>query len=209
MKLLGRLAVGGLVVAGALAIACGLWFIGGGVGARQPPGRFETAVARAMRHRAIPRSVRQLANPFPATPEVLREGSDHFADHCASCHGNDGKGATEVGSNLSPRVPDMTRNETQTLSDGELFFIIKNGARLTGRPAWGRDTPEDDRQSWHLVAFIRHLPKVTEKELDGMRGMNPVSPMEMKEEKELDNFLEGGSSRSQPPDHKPTAKHGH
>jgi mono/diheme cytochrome c family protein len=208
MKLIGRLALGVLVVGGALAIACGLWFLGGGVGARQPPGRFETAVARAVRHRAIPGSVRQLANPFSATPVVLKEGGDHFADHCASCHGNDGKGATEVGRNLSPRVPDMTRNETQTLSDGELFFIIKNGIRLTGMPAWGRDTPEDDRQSWLLVAFIRHLPMITEKELNEMRGMNPVNPMEMKEEKELDDFLEGGDSRSQHPDHNPTARRG-
>ena len=87
----------------------------------------------------------------------------HFADHCASCHGNDGRGKTEIGQNLYPKAPDMWGEETQKLSDGELFYIIKNGVRLTGMPAWGKDTPKDDRQSWHLVAFIRHVPWITRK----------------------------------------------
>lgn len=209
MKLIGRLLVGVLVVAGALAIACGLWFLAGGVGARQAPGPAETSVARTMRHLSIPNSVRRLANPLAATPEVVHEGRSHFADHCASCHGNDGRGATELGGNLSPRVPDMTRNETQALSDGELFFIIKNGVRLTGMPAWGKETPEDDVESWKLVAFIRHLPRITPQELDEMKAMNPVSPTEMREESEINNFLEGGDSPSQSSEHKPAAKHGH
>jgi len=209
MKSTGRVAVGILVVFGALTIACGLWFLAGGVGARQAPGPMENRIARAIRHRAIPRSVRRLANPFPGTPEVLEQGRSHFADHCASCHGNDGKGATELGRNLSPRVPDMTRKESQMLSDGELFFIIKNGVRLTGMPAWGKDTVEDDADSWKLVAFIRHLPWITPKELEEMKALNPVSPMEMKEEKQIEDFLEGDESPTPSPQQKPAAKHGH
>ena len=119
------------------------------------------------------------------------DARSHFADHCASCHGNDGKGLTELGRNLSPRVPDMTRQETQSLSDGELFFIIKNGVRLTGMPAWGKDTPKDDEASWKLVVFIRHLPKITEAELSAMEAMNPVSFLELKEREEEARFLEG------------------
>jgi hypothetical protein len=76
-------------------------------------------------------------------------------------------------------------------------------------PAWGEDTPEDDAASWHLVAFIRHVPWITPKELDEMKTMNPVNPMEMKEEKDIDAFLEGGDSENSPPPQKPAARHGH
>ena len=75
----------------------------------------------------------------------------------------------------------MTAPETQGLSDGELFFIIKNGVRFTGMPAWGNDSPEADRDSWKLVQFIRHLPTITDTECSEMEVMNPVSPMELKE----------------------------
>ncbi len=122
---------------------------------------------------------------------------EHFADHCASCHGNDGKGQMEIGGNLYPKAPDMTRSQTQRLSDGELFFIIKNGVRFTGMPAWGSDTPEDDRASWQLVRFIRYLPQLTSEDLEAMSRMNPISPSEMKEREEAEQFLEG--SEEKPP----------
>ena len=78
------------------------------------------------------------------------------------------------------------------LSDGELFYIITNGVRLTGMPGWG--DPHDARgnkQTWHLVHFIRHLPKLTPAELERMKQMNPISPAERKEKDEEDEFLSG------------------
>jgi mono/diheme cytochrome c family protein len=133
----------------------------------------------------------------PATPEVLASARAHFADHCAGCHGNDGKGQTEMGRNLYPKAPDMTTG-TQSLLDGEIFYIIKNGVRLTGMPAWGDDSPESDRASWELVHFIRHLPRITPEELKEMTDLNPVSPHEAREREEIDRFLHGQES---PPEH--------
>ena len=183
-----------------------LTVLGRGIGARRPPSRAEVLVARRLRHFAIPGGTCCLANPQPSTAESLRRAMEHFADHCASCHGNDGKGQTEIGRNLYPRAPDMTGSETQQLSDGELFFIIKNGVRFTGMPAWGSDSPEDDRASWQLVHFIRHLPQITSRELDEMSRMNPLPPSEMDERKEEEEFLEGGG---EPPTAKPEPKHSH
>jgi hypothetical protein len=93
----------------------------------------------------------------------------------------------------------MTLPDTQRLSDGELFFIIKNGVRFTGMPAWGSDTPEDDRASWRLVHFIRHLPQLTSEDLEAMSRMNPISPGEMKEREEAEQFLEGGEEKRPAP----------
>jgi mono/diheme cytochrome c family protein len=105
----------------------------------------------------MPEGARQMSNPMVATPEVLQEASHHFADHCASCHGNDGSGNTELGRNLPPRAPNMRQQPTQSLSDGELYHIIHNGIRISGMPAWGPESGHD-HDSWILVHFIRHSP---------------------------------------------------
>jgi len=130
----------------------------GGVSARDEPGPAEAFLARRLRHLAIPRRARTARNPVPLTDDVLAEAREHFLDHCSTCHGTDGRGDTPIGRNLYPRVPDMTTPAVQSLADGELFYVIHNGVRFTGMPAWGDGTPEDDLDSWRLVHFIRHLP---------------------------------------------------
>jgi mono/diheme cytochrome c family protein len=167
-----------------------------GFSARDTPSAPEAFLARRMRRWAIPENARKMKNPFSDSAEAVEAGRMHFADHCASCHGNDGRGKTEIGQNLYPRAPDMWDKKTQTLSDGEIFSIIKNGVRLTGMPAWGQDTPEDDRSTWHLVSFIRHLPWISEKELEEMKDMNPKTPEEFREDEEVRRFLEGGEAVS-------------
>ena len=57
--------------------------------------------------------------------------------------------------------------------------------------SWGKGRPEDDRDSWKLVHFIRRLPQITEQELADMRALNPKSPHERQEEAEFDRFLQG------------------
>ena len=78
--------------------------------------------------------MRDTPNPVSFSDAVWVESRAHFADHCAGCHANDGSGNTEVGRNLYPRAPDMRLAETQRLTDGELYWIIENGVRLTGMP---------------------------------------------------------------------------
>jgi mono/diheme cytochrome c family protein len=190
-------------VAGAAAV---ISFLRHGISARAEPTRAEAVLARGLRHFAVPSGARNRENPVPKTAEGLLEARRHFADHCASCHGNDGRGETEIGRNLYPRAPDMTRRQTQSLSDGELFFIVKNGVRLTGMPAWGKDTAEDDRASWQLVRFLRHLPSLTAEEIEEMKKYNPVSRAELDEQAEMERFLEGADSAPSPG--QPTMGHG-
>jgi mono/diheme cytochrome c family protein len=188
-----------LIVVGA---ATALWlFVQHGFSARDQPTALEAFVARRLRHLAVPRSARQATNPVPMTPAVMTEARAHFADHCALCHGNDGSGQTEIGKNLYPKAPDMRQDDTQSLSDGELFYIIHNGIRLTGMPAWGDGSPEDDQESWKLVHFIRHLPKISQEELAEMKTLNPKSPHELEEEQEEQKFLHGEDSPSSPAQH--------
>jgi hypothetical protein len=202
MRRLTKAGIGLLVLLIAVIIGVGR-LVQYGFSARDEPTGVEHFVARRLRHLSVPRSERDANNPVPLTPEVLAMGRAHFADHCAVCHGNDGRGKTTIGKNLYPKAPDMWDEETQSLSDGEIFYTIKNGVRLTGMPAWGEDTPEEDLESWHLVHFIRHLPQITVEELAEMRELNPRTRTEWQEAEAERAFLEGQSAGPAPVESKP------
>jgi mono/diheme cytochrome c family protein len=122
-------------------------------------GPVEAAVADRARRLAIPSEARRASNPLAAQTDAWRGALAHYAEHCESCHAYDGRGGGEIGRHLNPRVPDMTRPRTQTLSDGELFYIIQNGVRFTGMPAWKSE--HTAAESWRLVSFVRHIPMLT------------------------------------------------
>jgi mono/diheme cytochrome c family protein len=161
-----------------------------GFSTRTTPTAVERIIMRGLHRWSVPSNARTAANPVPFTPEVWAESRAHFADHCASCHGNDGRGDTELGRSLFPKAPDMHRPATQMKSDGELYWIIENGIRLTGMPGWGTGGP-DDADSWKLVHFIRHLEELSPDQLKAMAAANPKSPSELEEEKADERFLAG------------------
>jgi mono/diheme cytochrome c family protein len=97
------------------------WLTFTGMSARTPPASFETFLGRTVQRLSIPKSARSAKNPMESTPEALVEARRHFADHCASCHANDGSGKTEMGQNLYPRVPDMRLEQTQSLTDVNIY----------------------------------------------------------------------------------------
>ena len=192
---LRRALVAALVVAAALAAglaSLGYGALRGGLTTRVEPLPGEAWLARQARRVAVPRSERARANPVPATPAVIAAGRAHFADHCAQCHANDGRGKTALGMGMYPKPPDLTGPETQGLSDGELFWVIRNGVRFTGMPAFGSAPVGADHETWHLVHFIRRLPTLSDADLAEMRDLNPASRRELAEEAEVERFLSGG-----------------
>lgn len=165
-----------------------------GLSTRPEPSAAEARLARIVRGLAIAPEARAARNPVVPSPDALAEGRAHFADHCAGCHANDGSGNTELGRRLYPRAPDMRLPATQRLTDGELFFIIENGVRLTGMPGWGGEVPPE--ASWKLVHFIRHLPSIAPEEVTEMERLNPKSPREWQEMQEDERFLQGDQGDS-------------
>lgn len=203
-----RTKVIGLVLLVSLAVGATMLVrtVRSGLSAQEEPPFVEVVLARTLRRLAVPSDLRERKNPVPLTSEVLAEGKAHFADHCAVCHGNDGKGQTAMGPNFYPKVPDMTLPETQSQSDGKLFATIENGIRLTGMPAWGDGTAESAYGSWTLVHFIRRLPSLTPEEADEMRGLNPKTRAEWEAAAEEERFLEGEGESEAPA---PSAGHSH
>jgi mono/diheme cytochrome c family protein len=189
--------LGGAVAMALFVCAAGFLYIRTsvhGFGTRAQPSALETFAARFVREMAMPAGAREKRNPIASSNASIAEGRAHWADHCAICHANNGSGQTEMGRNLYPPVPDMRAADTQRKTDGELFYIIENGIRLSGMPAWGNGTPQDEEHSWKLVIFIRHLPSLTPQEEQEMKKLNPISPQELKEELKEEKFLNGDQS---------------
>ncbi|HMO19110.1 MAG TPA: c-type cytochrome [Oligoflexia bacterium] len=143
-----------------------------GFSARRPPMEIEAWAAHHVRDLATPNSIKNLKNPLDISELYLAEARDHFADHCASCHGNNGDGNTMLGKGMYPPPPDLSDKSTQSLTDGEIFNIIKEGIRFTGMPGFGGA----DDANWKLVAFIRQIPNLTKNEL---RFMNEINHLDL------------------------------
>ena len=126
------------------------------------PPVWEAAFARTVRNAAIPNDERHKANPLPATSDVRQQGRDFFLQRCSICHGIDGQGQTQIGLSLYPRVPDLRGVPTQSLTDGEIHYIIENGVQRTGMPAWNNPHTQSSDESWKLVTFIRSLGHTSE-----------------------------------------------
>lgn len=164
----------------------------------EQPSRIETFIATKTRRWSVPSELKEKKNPIARSASIIAEGRAHFADHCANCHGNDGKGSA-LGKKMYPKAPDMTLAATQELSDGEIFAIIENGIRMTGMPGFGSGTAESAYGTWGLVHFIRHLPNLTPAELSEMQTLNPKSPAEWKALEEEEAFLSGGGESDPAP----------
>lgn len=160
----------------ALAIAAGVYgvtLVRHGFSALATPSAVEELAATTARKLAVPSTYRQLRNPITPSTENIRGGMEHFAYHCSPCHSNDGSGHTVFGRGLYPKPPDLRAAATQNKSDGELYYTIENGVRLSGMPAFhGTHTVP---QTWRLVLFIRYLPQITPEELNEMNGWDPKS----------------------------------
>jgi mono/diheme cytochrome c family protein len=177
MRAVGRIIVAALLVLAATVVAGGVYVVRTGLKAQPAPGALETRVARTIRSFAIPREVKARSNPIGTSAEELTPGLEHFARYCAMCHGNDGSGqGSAIGHGLFPKPPDMRAAATQSLTDGEIFYIIENGVRFTGMPAFGtgKPNPAGEKQTWQLVRFIRYLPLLSPEEINWMISLNPL-----------------------------------
>ena len=177
MRRVVHIIVAALFVIGAMAATGVVYVVSTGLKAQPEPGVLETRVARTIRKFAIPNKAKARSNPIGTSAEELKPGVEHFARYCALCHGNDGGGQDAAfARGLFPKPPDMRAAATQALTDGELFYIIENGIRFTGMPAFGTGQPDPagEKLTWQLVRVIRHLPRITPDEIDWMKSLNPL-----------------------------------
>jgi mono/diheme cytochrome c family protein len=117
---------------------------------------FETFKDRSIDHRVADQPV---TVPPLTEPETLRTGLIHFNEMCVTCHGAPGVPKSEAGMGLNPDPPDLAQ-EGGEQSPQRLFWVIKNGIKMTGMPSFGMT--HSDAQIWAMVAFLKQLPKIDE-----------------------------------------------
>jgi predicted CXXCH cytochrome family protein len=135
-----------------------------GFSAADQPSVLESVIARTVRNFSIPRRAKLEKNPLLATPENVGKARTYYDERCVSCHGKTDGGQPAIGQNLYPKAPNLALAATQHLSDGEIHYIIRNGVRMTGMPAWRNPHVEEDDHSWLLVLYIRSLAQLSPEE---------------------------------------------
>ena len=153
-----RVAIGFVVVV-AVAVAATLAFqalVPGLSSARREATATEVALATWLLRASVPAQDKARVNPVANDLSAIAAGRVLFRQKCEACHAYDGGGKTEIGAGQYPHPPALRSLAIMTLSDGELFYDIRNGIRNTGMPAWSM--PDD--QLWQIVAYLRHLPEV-------------------------------------------------
>jgi predicted CXXCH cytochrome family protein len=162
--------IGGVVLAGILGVVAYVWALPGLSIARKDPPALETSVATWLLHHSVPASDGRRVNPLSSDAANIATGADIFRQKCESCHAYDGGGRTEIGAGTYPRPP-VLKSLVATLSDGEIFYHIRNGIRNTAMPAWNLP----DRQVWQLVSYVRHLPLVASMVAAPATAQQPVA----------------------------------
>lgn len=154
----------GALLALAVTVVVGFAVLSSGLmsaSALSDAGAFEGLLAYASR-RSIANHAKDEANPFAGDKEALAMGIEHFKANCLLCHGAPGLETSQFAKGLNPPPPDLTSAPIQEFSDGELFWIVSNGIRMTGMPAFS--PTHGGEEIWHIVAFVRHLSQLTDDE---------------------------------------------
>ena len=149
--------IGGFVVALVFLVAAGyLFVIAGGVpmATSASPLPYEEKVA-GMALRASLRGAKNVKDPLPATDSNLSAGAAIYHDYCSACHGTPDHGLTPLAQGMFPKPPQLFGGESVTDDpEGEIYWIVTNGIRLSGMPAFGKTL--SDAQRWQVTALLKH-----------------------------------------------------
>jgi mono/diheme cytochrome c family protein len=141
--------------------------------ARSKPGLLESTLAPWAFDSSMEKRAPGTKNPVANDPCAITFGLDHYRVNCVMCHGAPDVKPAELAAGLNPPVPELQTDDTQSLSDGQLFWIIKNGIRMTGMPAFAET--HTDTEIWHIVTFVRHLPKITDAQREILKSATSVT----------------------------------
>ncbi len=148
----------GVILATVLAVIVVYVVMHASISALPEPGVAETTLASAAKEWLIARAARGPLPPAPADDEAsVTAGKSLFGMGCATCHGQDGRTPTPIGKSMYPRAVDLGSADVQEMSDAEMFWVIKNGIRLTGMPGFANIN--SDQEIWQLAWYVRSLGK--------------------------------------------------
>jgi mono/diheme cytochrome c family protein len=134
--------------------------------ATEGPGTLETTLAGWTVDRSVAARAPDEVNPFQEDSAAIDKGMVHFRAMCVQCHGAPQVESDEFAAGMNPPPPELAVAGKEW-TDGELFWITKNGIRMTGMPAFGKSHSDDE--IWQIVAFVRQLDDLSETQVTALR----------------------------------------
>jgi mono/diheme cytochrome c family protein len=131
--------------------------------------------------RSIERHAKGIEVPVLGDSAQVAMGFEHYQEMCVTCHGAPGVDRSEIGEGLNPHAPNLSKSITD-MSDAELYWVLKNGIKMTGMPSFGKTHTEE--QLWAMVSFVKKLPGMTDEQYQAFKSANPENEemeMEMEE----------------------------
>ncbi len=147
----------GLCILGVIFIYSGIY----NVSAIKPETGISKWVLETTSDNSVEHHSKGIKVPDLNNPSMIKEGFAHYKEMCESCHGAPGKKETDLAKGLNPPAPDLSESG-QEMSAEELFWVTKNGIKMTGMPAWGRTHP--DNKIWAIVAAVKQLHNTSPEE---------------------------------------------
>jgi mono/diheme cytochrome c family protein len=163
----------GALVSLVLVAGGGFYFLWSGrfPAAATAPADIADRVAPWVLDRVLDRQTAGLSVTLPKDRAALDRGLSHYKENCLPCHAAPGIEKAELAQGLNPSPPELYSPMSQDLSDARLFWITKNGIRMTGMPAFGVNHTDDEIRD--IVAFVRRLPDIDEQETAKLKPSEP------------------------------------
>lgn len=134
------------------------------VAATAPHSELERVIFNStMRHSVRARAGKETREVW--SEDQVRSGFEEYDSMCITCHAAPGKEPGDIRKGLQPQPPNLAEAAKQW-SSPELFWIIKNGVKMTGMPAFG--PTHSDEKIWNIVGFVRRLPQISAQEFKAM-----------------------------------------
>lgn len=136
------------------------------VAATMPHSRLTAWILEEARDRSILFHSQGIQPPSLKNPKLARDGFKEYHEMCRQCHGASGQQRAEFARGLYPKPPDLTSKEIRDLREDELYWVVKNGIKMTGMPAFG--PTHEENELWAIVAFLRRLPELSKGEYEAL-----------------------------------------
>jgi mono/diheme cytochrome c family protein len=124
-------------------------------------------VLNTTRNSSIESHSKNITVPDLTDSSMIKEGFEHYNEMCVSCHGAPGIEETELSKGLNPPAPYLVK-AANFIDAREMFWVTKNGIKMTGMPAWGKT--HSDEKIWAIVAFMKKLPDMTAEDYNIMEN---------------------------------------
>jgi len=176
-----------LLMAALLFIYSGLF----DVAASSPDNGLVRWVLETTQERSVARRMKAVQVPPLTDPALLQTGFLHYKENCVTCHGAPGIEASEIGQGLNPYPPELA-TEAGEGNPQELFWIVKNGIKMTGMPAFG--VTHTDQEIWAIVAFLKKMPKMSPQQYQALEQASAASDEEHHHEAGEEHHHEAGEA---------------